>query len=359
MCRAGCLCLTLLFAAAGTARGQSDLPPLPGGPPPLFEPIEPAPRRPAASGRGFTGLVTLFDPASPLGLGAKIPFGYSALWEPSRPVVNQPADLGSFRQDGVLRLPLFEDGPDTVFGSFGLRHVYTDTAAVLPDTGRGFPKQLWDLRATILYLRDCGDGWSAGAGITALSPSDKPFSAGDVITYGVLGFLQVPAALDGDYWLFALSYSPVGENRYPLPGVAYQWNPTDRLSATVGVPFAVAWRPTDYLRFDVGYLPLRRLRSQVTWEVFRGVEVFAGFEWWSESYLLSGRVDEDQQLFYYEKRAPAGVRVHVRPNWVLDVAAGYGFDRLYFTGEDYGDRDHDRIDVKSGVFLQLRLAYRF
>ena len=50
--------------------------------------------------------------------------------------------------------------------------------------------------------------------------------------------------------------------------------------------------------------------------------MFAGFEWWSETYLLSGRADDDEQLFYYEKRFPAGVRVHVRPNWVLDVAAG-------------------------------------
>jgi hypothetical protein len=365
MRRAGPLCLTLLLAAAGGGLAQDDLPPPPGGdvPVPLvFEPLDP-PRdnRPADAipGGNLIALATLLDSATPLGLGARVPFAYSALWEPSRPVRNQPADLGSFRQDAVLRLPLLLDGPDSFFGSAGLRHVYTDTSAVLPDSGRGFPKQLWDLRAGILYRRDIAPGWAGGAGITVSSPSDKPFRDGREVTYSVLGFLQTPTWVEGDNWLFTLSYSPVGESRYPVPGVAYQWNPSGRLQATIGVPTAVTWRPTDRLRFDAGWVPLRRVRAQVTWEAARCVEVFAGFEWWNEAYLLTGRQDKDEQLFYYEKRIPAGVRFHVLPNGVLDVAAGYGFDRLYFTGRDYGDRGHDRIDVAPGVFLQVRFAYRF
>jgi hypothetical protein len=377
MRRAGLLCLSLLLVTA-SAQGQSDLPPLPDDGRPLFmlDPVDPAllgselfpdagvvpgagPLNAAMPGGGFASLVTLFDAASPLGLGARVPFAYSVLWQPSRPVRNQATDLGSVRQDAVLRLPLWLDGPDSIFGSFGGRHVYTNTDAVLPNSGRRFPVQLWDIRTTLLYRRQLAADWSVGAGITALSPSDKPFRDGSVITYAVLGFLQIPAACQGDSWLVTVAYSPIGEVRFPIPGLAYQWNPSDRLQATIGVPFALMWQPFDTLRFDVGYLPLRRIRSQITWDIDRGVSLYTGFEWWNEFYLLFGRADRREQLFYYEKRIPVGVRVYLFPNWVLDLSGGYGFDRFYFAGRSYRDRHQDRIAVGSGVFLQARLAFRF
>ena len=121
----------------------------------------------------------------------------------------------------------------------------------------------------------------------------------------------------------------------------------------------MAWRPTDGVRVDFGYLPVRRVRAQVTWEVDPQADVFAGFEWSGEAYLLAGRPDPGEQLYSYQKRIPVGVRVRVTDHGVLDLAAGYTFDRFYFAGRGYGDRHRDRIDVESGPFLQARFALRF
>jgi hypothetical protein len=241
----------------------------------------------------------------------------------------------------------------------GARHVYTRTAAVLPDSGRPFPAHLWDVRVGALYRRELPGGWSAGGAFSASSPSDRPFGSPREQAYAVAGFVQAPAAAAGDYWLLALTYDTAGEVRFPVPGVAYLWNPSDRLSASLGLPLAVAWRPIDGVRIDAGYLPVRRVRAQVTWEVTPRADVFAGFEWAGDAYLLAGRADRDERLFAYSKRVPVGVRVRVTEHGVLDLAGGYEFDRFYFAGRGYGDRGRDRIDVAPGAFLQARFALQF
>ncbi|HYH64488.1 MAG TPA: hypothetical protein VD866_07300 [Urbifossiella sp.] len=339
------LALAVLLIAAGPARAD-DLPGLP-------------PDSPAGAVGGVAGLLTLFDPAVPPGLGARVPFGYSATWSPAQPVAGSPADFGSVRQDAVARLPLWPPGPDALFGVFGVRHIYTRTDAVLPDSGRRFPANLWDIRAGVLYRRELADGWSAGAAVVASSPSDQPFGSPREQAFALAGFVQAPAAAAGDYWLLALTYDSVGELSFPVPGLAYLWNPSDRLSAALGLPLAVAWRPVDGLRLDFGYLPVRRVRSQVTWEATPDVDVFAGFEWAGEAYLLADRADKDERLYSYQKRVPVGVRVRVTDHGVLDVAGGYAFDRFYFAGRGYDDRYQDRIDIGSGFFLQARFALRY
>jgi hypothetical protein len=337
----------LLTAATGPAR------------PDAFPTPPPDPPDSGSSAGGVAGLLTLFDPAVPPGLGARVPFGYSAIWSPAQPVGGGPDELGSVRQEAVVRLPLWTEGPDSLFGVVGARHVYTRTTAVLPDSGRQFPANLWDVRVGGLYRREFAGGWSAGAAAVASSPSDRPFGGPREQAYALAGFVQAPAAAAGDYWLFALTYDTIGEYRFPIPAFAYLWNPSERLSAAIGLPLAVAWRPVDGLRLDFGYLPLRRVRAQVTWEVDPGVDVFAGFEWSGEAYLLADRPDPDERLYSYQKRIPVGVRVRVTDHGVLDVAAGYGFDRFFFAGRGYGDRHQDRIDVESGLFLQARFALQF
>ena len=360
MTRPAALLLLLLAAPAAAAQADRPLvltnPEPPGiGPKDAVGPTR-GPVVPSTNVAG--GAVALFDPVAPTGLDGVVPFGYSALWEPRRDVRDSDRRFGYFRQDAAVRFPVYNQGPDLLVGGVGVRNTLFSGDAVFP-SGRDMPDSLWDVRGSLLYLRQLDAGWAAGGSVTVGSPSDKPFHSAAEVVPTVNAFLRVPAAREPDAWLFALFYSPVGEIRFPVPAAAYLWNPSDNFHLTLGLPLAVTWKPTDTLRIDAGYIPLRRVKAQVTWTVREGVEAFGGYEWTNDAYLYAGRLDGKEQLFLYEMRVPGGVRLFLREHWVADLAAGWAFQREVFNARTYGDRGDDRFRSDSGVFGQARLAYRF
>jgi hypothetical protein len=42
-----------------------------------------------------------------------------------------------------------------------------------------------------------------------------------------------------------------------------------------------------------------------------------------------------------------------------EVSGGYAFDRFYFEGDSYSDRNENRIDVDGGPFVVGRIMVRF
>jgi len=40
-------------------------------------------------------------------------------------------------------------------------------------------------------------------------------------------------------------------------------------------------------------------------------------------------------------------------------SGGCAFDRMFVEGEDYGDRDFNRIDIASGPVVSVQAAFRF
>ena len=152
---------------------------------------------------------------------------------------------------------------------------------------------------------------------------------------------------------------PVSLIRLPLPGLAYELNPSDRLQIALGVPFSIRWLPTDTVRFDFAYLPPRSVRTQLTWQVLPVMSVFGGFEWVNNSYLLADRIDREDFFTSNEMRLPLGVRFELGSHCTLDLGGGYAFNRVFFTEDDSDDEDRDRVEVNPGGYLMLRLAARF
>jgi hypothetical protein len=68
----------------------------------------------------------------------------------------------------------------------------------------------------------------------------------------------------------------------------------------------------------------------------------------NDRYLLAERADPDDRLFYYEKRVRVGAIIGLARWLFTDITGGYSFDRFYFEGESYSDRNQNRIDVDSG-----------
>jgi hypothetical protein len=211
------------------------------------------------------------------------------------------------------------------------------------------------------YRHRFGSGWIAALDVTVGSPSDKPFASLDEMDINATALLRVPAR-DRDAWIFFLNY---GSNRefwpgIPVPGVGYSYQPSDQLTAvvTTGV-VSLTYAPVPPLTLSATYIAVRTVDVRLTYQVARPVRLWVGFDWTNERYLLADREDPKDRLFYYEKRIRAGAIVGLARWAFVDVTVGYTFDRFYFEGEDYGERDRNRVNVGAGPFAQIRLGVRF
>ena len=331
--------LTLLLAA--------DPEPPTAGDPPAVE-ARPAP---SAGGGG-----------SPFGgLGGGGGPGYAATWYPSRPVSGQPTELGMVRQRLNLGVPLWRaaDGADLVFGSLRVGHTLIDTDAVLPDSRRPVPAELWDVGIGGTYVHTFANGWTGGAMLNFGSASDKPFSGLREMQVSGGAFLRLPAARDGDFWNFALMYSPTGQLPFPVPGVSYQWRASDTLRVNLGIPFGVTWTPTDTLTLTLSYLPLTIINARATWQPTERVSLFAAFESGADGFFLTGRENRTDRFQLLEKRLLAGTRVRLVEQVTLDVSGGWAFDRSFGTGRNALNSSTDRLLVEPGAFLAVGVSRRF
>jgi hypothetical protein len=356
----------MLVAPLGLAQDQSASPDNPV-PPHAADSGSPPPPS-AATSEGPPESAPVPDPAGAFAGGSSAwaaaavgptPFraDYRAAWFPDEHVVGQATVLGYVRQDLGLVVPIWQDGPDGWAASFNGRSEVFHTHAVLPTTDQPFPDELWNVRLGTTYRHQFDNGWIAGGTISVGSASDRPFHSIEEMTAGVNTFLRVPQG-DHNAWLFTLSYSPTSELPFPIPGVAFLYQPSDRFRANIGLPFQLMYRPVDDLTLDLSYMLLRTVHARATYRVYGRVRVYAGFDWDNESYFLADRPDERERFFSYDKRLTGGVLVpfgHV----LLDLSSGYVFDRFYFEGRSYSDRNQNRIDVGNGPFGVVRLEARF
>jgi hypothetical protein len=301
-----------------------------------------------------------FPDPSLMGVGgpAVLRADYRLTWVPDESVSGQNTKLASWRNDFTSFFPLWQNGPDLVSGSVRVRGEFFHTDAVLPDTGQPFPDELWNINFGANYRHLFDNGWVAGAGVNVGSASDKPFHGIDEMTVGVNAFLRIPSG-ERNAWLFSLAYSPTGELHIPIPGVAYVWQPSDQFRMNIGLPFQLWYRPIDDLTLDFSYMLVRTVHARATYRVLPDVFVHGGFDWSNESYFLADRPDRNDRFFSYDKRLSGGVLFRLTPKASLDLSGGYVFDRFYFEGQNYSDRNFNRVDVGNGPFLSGQFLMRW
>jgi hypothetical protein len=312
----------------------------------------------ASPARGQEELMGLLAPElGKLGLRSD----YRLYVVPEQRVTGQPADLGMLQHDFTLSTPLWQDASDEWAASARVRSQQFDTTAVLPDTGEPFPDELWNIRLGATYRHRFDNGWIGGGHLTVSSPSDRPFHSLDELELDATALLSVPWR-GRDAWLFFLNYSNTREfiPDIPVPGLGYVYRPSDRLTAVIATGFgSLEYRPTEKLTLMASYTAVRTVDARVMYELFRPVRIWANFDWTSERYFRVDRRDQDDLLFYHEKRVRLGATIGLARQLYVEVVVGYTFDRFYFEGEDYSDRHDNRVDVGDGPFASFRLGARF
>ncbi|MEZ6142046.1 MAG: hypothetical protein R3B84_15885 [Zavarzinella sp.] len=283
--------------------------------------------------------------------------GYYFTYAPDRPTT--PAgDFGYVRQQlSLISLPL-DDGPDRFALGFNISNWLISGNARFSTSNRPLPDTLWDINIAALFAHRFENGWIGGIVVNGGSTSDRPFEQSNVMTAGVIGYMQIPA-VEKDAWLVGLTYNPTSEIRYPLPLLSYLWRPDDELSVNIGVPFYLDWAYDKTIRFELFYLPIRTVRSRLTWNVCDGMGPYAGFDWINDTWFLTDRENNGDRLFSYEKRILGGLFWDVGSLLRFEIQAGYNFDRILFNGRQYSDNERDRISVSPGFFGGIHLRLRF
>jgi hypothetical protein len=285
--------------------------------------------------------------------------GYSATWYPSRPVSGQDANLGIVRQNLSVGAAIWREDGDALMMNFGVLNSLFFTDAVLPDTRRPFPADLWSVNVGLNYMHKFDNGWT-GALITGFgSSSDQPFHSINEMNVTLGGMLRIPARNDRDMWTLGVMYNPSGVLNFPIPIASYLWNPSDQFQMSIGLPLAMTWRPTGDWTVNISYTPLTNVNARVTYRMTEALFAYCGYEYLTESYFLAERVNKQDRFFGFEQRLVTGLRWNVWRNTTLDANGGYAFDRHYGEGQNQGASLHDQVFIAPGAFLGVRLAWKF
>ncbi len=276
-------------------------------------------------------------------------------------VDGQNTDLGLLEHDFFAMAPVWQNNRHELGISAKVELQDTDTDAVLPREGIPLPGQLWEVRVAGNYRGVVRGDWIWGVNASFGSASNEPFQAGDAFDGTLGGLLRIPHK-EKNAWLFFLYFATNREflNYIPLPGAGYWWEPSDKLRAVVGVPFvSLAYGPVEKLSLNLNYFPIRNIKARANYRIAGSLTLTAGFEWRNQRYFRADRDNNDERIFYYEKRIAGGLRVDVTRQVTLAFEGGWAFDRFYFEGEEYGDRDGNRIDVDDSPYGAVKIVGRF
>ncbi len=273
----------------------------------------------------------------------------------------QDKDIAITHYNFDIMIPLHQDEKSELALTTGLSVLDIATTARLTNAAADLPDQLWNPYFGGFYRKTLDEGKMAGALLKISSPSDKPFESAHEIAVDASAFLRVP---DGQHsaWYYFLDISNNREflNNIPLPGLGYFQQHSQSLQTMLGAPISsLRWTPCEKLTVEAMYLWLRTIHAKVTYQLSKHLKIYSGFDWLNQRYLRAGRGNNDDRLFYYEKRIVAGIDLALSENIHLDINGGYSFDRFFFEGSDYSDRDKNRISLTDGPFAAITTHLSF
>ena len=296
------------------------------------------------------------------------PFSYRVTWFPTVPVSGQNANFTMLDQNLLVMVPLRmmpsqEGSPisspaDGWMLSAGLRNRSIQTEAILPNTGQPYPDELWNVKMGLMYFRKLDNDWSWGGGVNFGSASDRPFASINEMFVGMNAFLRIPSG-EHNAWMLSLMYAPMGELRFPIPGVAYFYAPSDNFHMNIGLPFSMMYRPIDRLTLEASYMPIHTIHAKAKYKITDWLSAFAAYDWAYDSYALADRIDINQRFFMYDQRLAAGLESRMGEHCFIELASGLVFDRYSFEGKQWDTTQFNRVSFGSGPFVTLQAGLKF
>lgn len=222
------------------------------------------------------------------------------------------------------------------------------------------PRALSTLDFSLHYSRKLEGRKSLGGRLSVGSASDHIFANSDVTTYTGTVDYSFPKGENGRWLLaaFLSNNSPI-LNYVPIPTVAYIYA-QKKFSGVFGLPFlSLRWMPSEAWALSVGAFGTN-LNSEVTYGSPRFLQLFAGYNQGSQSFILRDRVEDRDRYYYREKRVQGGARFPLVKNITADVTAGYAFDREFLTKRGlFSSGRSQTTELDSSGFVQTSVRATF
>jgi Domain of unknown function (DUF6268) len=293
------------------------------------------------------------------GVGSKGGVSYSDTYYPSRSVSGQNTNMSFFREKLTVGVPVWEDGCDRVMINAGVSNTNFSTDAILPDSQRPFPTNLWNVTLGASYLHQFSNGWTSMVGANVGSASDDPFHGISEMTVGVNAFLVIPTWNNRDLFMVGAVYSSGGSLNFPVPLAAYLWRPSEQFQANIGIPLSIRWKPNDNWTFTASYVPLYNINAMANYRWSDRLNFYGGYQYLTYTYFLAHREDNSDRFFDYEQHIIVGLRWNLWKKAALDLNTGYAFDQHFGEAQNQGSSLSDRVNIKPGAFVGLNFRVAF
>lgn len=292
------------------------------------------------------------------GQGDRAPVRLRLEWLPERDLKGLDGRLSINSQALSLAFPLrFDaDGRGLWLGLVGVRSLEVDTDTPLPDSGRQFPERFWDIDFGVMRLRSWEDGRRAGGMVRVGSPSDRPFAAWRDMAVTFLVFASIPSG-ERNAWSVSLFYSPTGQIVFPLPGLAYVWRPSPQFEASLGVPFALTYQPSDSLTIQASYRPLNQVRVAARQRLGELWSITTSYETVNDAFWSSDRDNDRERTYFFDQRLTLGLRRDLPGGWHCEASAFYVFDRKVFQAERFSRDRLDLLPIENGMGAALQIVW--
>lgn len=247
------------------------------------------------------------------------------------------------------------DDNDALTFTAGAQQIDIETNALIPGTAARVPDELKGASIAVGWIHDFDNDMSLWVEGSAGSLSDKPFRGSESVSYTLSGIVSVPS---GNYnaWLLGLDYSNDADDEV-LPIIAYEWNVSETLSATVGFPILeVYWQPTD--QFEV-YAGAGGDGAEIEglFHLNRRTSLFAsyGLDGWSARRF--GRSDKKALLNYEQKVLEVGAIYNVHA-FDITFSIGRTDDGKLSENRD-NNTNRNRLNIEGSDFIRLSVSTAF
>ncbi|MHC4871270.1 MAG: hypothetical protein ACYTFY_05450 [Planctomycetota bacterium] len=276
-----------------------------------------------------------------------------------RDLKNEDGSFQMTQYDADILFPIFNDEKNVWRADVDITNIDVNTDARLElDDNEPFPNSLYDIGAGVSYRHTFENKWQAGFYARVGSASDKVFSGYDQMEGSATAFLKVPHK---EYNAWMLFVDARNNRKNPvLPGFAYLLVLGETSYFVLGAPLcSFHFEPFEKLALDFEYSLEGAVDATATYDLNEKLDIFASYDSQKQAFYREGRKDKEDGLFMYERKVSLGLKYELNEKISIGAEAGYAQNRLIFEGENYDQRDKNRIDVEGGTFGSVNVDVKF